>query len=83
MVGKHSYSHDFQWKGVSMTSQMPRSMSLFCQSLNFACLLYFYPSLNISKINKQGCGLARKGHGNAVKIGIVLYDNGVLSKCYF
>jgi len=22
--------------------------------------------LDISKINKQGCGLARKGHGNAI-----------------
>jgi len=29
-------------------------------------LLYSCPSLDISKINKQGCGLVRKGYGNAV-----------------
>jgi len=39
-------------------------MSLFCLSHKLVCFLYFCPSMN--KINKQGCGLAKKGHGNEV-----------------
>jgi len=50
-------------------SQLPRFHVLFYLSLNLF-LLYFCLSLDISydrsKINKQGCGLARKGHGNGV-----------------
>jgi len=42
------------------------SMFLLCLSLNFVYLLYVCPSLDISKINIQGYGLARKGHRNAV-----------------
>jgi len=55
----------------------PVSMSLFCFSHSFVYLLYFCPSCpsfvyytsdpDKSKINKQGCGLARKGHGFGVK----------------
>jgi len=45
-------------------------MPLFCLSHNLVYLVYFCPSLDkifdISKINKQGCGLARNGHGNAM-----------------
>jgi len=32
----------------------------------FVILNYLCPSSDISKIIKQGCGLARKGHGNVV-----------------
>jgi len=39
-------------------------MSFFCLSHDLVYLLYFCPSLD--KINKQGCCLARKGHGNTV-----------------
>jgi len=35
---------------------------------------------DISKINKQGCGLARKGHGNAINDGNKIV---VLTKCAF
>jgi len=46
------------------------SMSLFCLNHRFVYLLYFCPgwdrSKDRSKINKQGCSLARKGHGNGV-----------------
>jgi len=48
-------------------------MSLLCLSHNLVYLLYFCPSLDISKINKQGCGLARKGHGNVVKVSIIIF----------
>jgi len=41
-------------------------MSLFCLSHNLVYSLYFCRSLDISKINEQGCGLARKGHGSGV-----------------
>jgi len=45
-------------------------MSLFCLSHNLIYLLYVCPSqdrsYNISKLNKQGCGLAINGHGNEV-----------------
>jgi len=37
----------------------PVSISLFCLSPSFVYR---------SKINKQGCGLARKGHGNGVNV---------------
>jgi len=42
------------------------SMSLFCLSLSFVYLLYICRSWDKSKINKQGCSFARKGHGNVV-----------------
>jgi len=42
-------------------------MSLSCLSHSFVYLLYFCPNRTEGKINKQGCGLARKGHGNEVK----------------
>jgi len=45
---------------------LPRFHVPFCLSHNLIYLLYFCPSLDISEINKQGCGLARKEHGNAV-----------------
>jgi len=38
----------------------------FCLSNNPCLLIDSSPSLDISEINKQGCGLARKRHGNAV-----------------
>jgi len=39
-------------------------MSLFCLNHSFFYLLYFCPSRDRSKINKHGCGLARKRHEN-------------------
>jgi len=41
-------------------------MSLFRLSHNFVYLLYLCPNWDKSKINKQECGLTRKGHRNGV-----------------
>jgi len=41
-------------------------MSLFCPSHNSVHPLHFRPSWDRSKLNKQGCGTARKVHGNGV-----------------
>jgi len=50
--------------------QLPRFHVLFCLSHSFVYLLCFCPnwarSYDKSKINKHGCCLARKGHGNGV-----------------
>jgi len=54
------------------------SISLLCLSHNLVYLLYFCPSLDksfdISKINKQRSGLARKGHRNAVNEKKLYFD---------
>jgi len=49
----------------------PVSMSIFC--LSHIALFIYYTSVPIgteakdrSKINKQGCDLPRKGHGNGI-----------------
>jgi len=52
----------------ALRTQYPVSMSLFCLSHNFVYLLYFCLNWDRSKINKQGCGLTGKGHGNGVKV---------------
>jgi len=48
--------------GVNALNDITVSMPLFCLSHNFVYLLY----LDIIKINKQGCGLAKKGHENMI-----------------
>jgi len=53
-----------------LANHYPISMSLFCLSHNVVYLLHFCPNWDRSKINKQGCCLARKVHGNGV---IALY----------
>jgi len=46
----------------------PVSMSLFCLSHNLFIYCTSGLALDIIKINKQGCGLARKEHRNAVNV---------------
>jgi len=52
-------------------------MFLFCLGHNLVYLLYVLvcPSLDISKINKQRCGLARNEYGNAVFVDSPWYVN--------
>jgi len=52
-----------------MTEHFPRFNVRFWLSLILIYIFYLCPSLpklGCNKINKQGYGLARKGHGNAV-----------------
>jgi len=52
--------HEKNKKVVKVGIYYRVSMYFFCLSLNLVYLLYFCSSLDRSKINKQGCGLARR-----------------------